>query len=325
MQPVEPEVSMGSHPIANSVSSAELVRREGWVYAMGTLYRIVAYGARPEPLESAVAEALREAERLDRMLSNYQPESELSQVNELAPCRAVRASDELFELLTASIARSIESEGAFDITVGPLMKAWGFYKGSGDRPHPAALKDALDKVGYGKVLLDPKDRTVRFARYGVELDPGGIGKGYAVDKMTKLLRERGVAAALVSAGGSTLFGMGAPPNKPGWTVTIKDPCNPSKSAATVILKDQSLSTSGNYEKFFWAEGKIWSHIVDPRTGYPAMGTLSVSIIAPQTIDSEVWAKPYYILGRGWTEKHKPGSFRVFYCEEISNMPYTWLE
>ncbi|MGH9431482.1 MAG: FAD:protein FMN transferase [Terriglobia bacterium] len=316
---------MRSRHRVDRASSADPVRREGCVYAMGTLYRVVAYGADVEPLESAVAEALTEAERLDRMLSNYRPESELSQLNQVAAHHDVRASDELFELLSVSFACSRESEGTFDITVGPLTKAWGFYKDTGHYPHPTELQQALDKVGYWQVLLDPQHRTVRFARHGVELDPGGIGKGYAVDKMALLLGKRGVDAALISAGGSTIYGLGAPPNKPGWAVSIRDPRNPSQSAATVTLKDQSLSTSGNYEKFFWAEGRIWSHIVDPRTGYPTTGTLSVSVIAPRTIDSEIWAKPYYIMGRDWTEKHKSKTFRVLYCEERSNPPCAWLE
>ena len=108
-------------------------------------------------------------------------------------------------------------------------------------------------------------------------------------------------------------------------MAIKDPRDTTKAAATVTLKDESLSTSGNYEKFFRAEGKIWSHIMDPRTGYPAMGTLSVSVMAPETIDSEVWAKPYYIQGRQWTARHKRKDFRVFFCEDKAESPCAWLQ
>lgn len=170
------------------------------------------------------------------------------------------------------------------------------------------------------MILDERNRSVRFAQAGVELDPGGIGKGLAVDKMTAILKYHGIRSALISAGGSTIYALGTPPNKSGWKVTIKDPCRPSKIAEIVELKNKSLSTSGNYEKFTWSKGNIWGHIIDPRTGNPA----KVSVIAPQGLDSEAWAKPYYILGRAWIETHKPSHFRVFYCE---NKPYprcTWL-
>lgn len=319
-------VSLDAWPGAEPprTQTPELVRAEGSADAMGTAYSVVAYGRDRGRLEAAVAEALDEARRLDQMLSNYKPDSELSEVNRFAAVRPVPVSDEFFGLLSACVEYSRESEGAFDITVGPLMKVWGFYKGSGHLPHRAEVRGALDLVGYRNIILDASQKTVRFARPGVELDPGGIGKGYAVDKMAALLRQDGVAAALISGGGSSIYAIGAPPNEPGWKVAIKNPRDPSKTVTDAILKDDSLSTSGNYEKYFWAEGKIWSHIMDPRTGFPSEGTLSVSLITPRTIDSEAWAKPYYILGRDWTVRHKPKDFRVFYCEDKPNTPCAWL-
>lgn len=147
------------------------------------------------------------------------------------------------------------------------------------------------------------------------MDPGGIGKGYAVDRMVEILRRNGVTMALVAGSGSSIYGVGAPPDEPkGWQVKIKDPWDASKTAAEVRLKDMSLSTSGSYEKFFRAEGKIYAHIMDPRTGYPAQGSVSVSVIAPRTIDSEAWAKPFFVNGRQWAVKHRPKDAQVFFCE-----------
>ena len=203
------------------------------------------------------------------------------------------------------------------------MKAWGFYRGTGELPQPEELVKALGTVGYTNIILDEQYLTIRLAKEGVELDPGGIGKGFAVDKMVEILKSHEVYSALIVAGGSTIYGLGTPPNEPGWTVTIKDPRQPSKVAETLSLKNEAVSTSGNLEKFFWADGKIWGHIIDPRTGYPANGTLSVSVIAPRSVDSEAWTKPYYIHGRRWTEKHKQDNFRVFYCEEQAPT-YAWL-
>ena len=303
----------------------EVLRIEGSVDAMGTAFSIAAYGEGRAKLESAVAQGLEEARRLDQMLSNYKPESEWSQVNRLAADQPVHVSPELFQLLAACQEYSHESEGAFDITVGPLMKVWGFYKGSGHLPHRAEVWGALSLVGYQKMLLDARNQTVRFSKRGVEMDPGGIGKGYAVDRIAQILKDDGVRSALVSGGGSSIYAIGTPPNEPGWKVDIKNPRDPSQSAATLMLKDESMSTSGNYEKFFYAEGKMYSHIMDPRTGYPSQGMLSTSVIAPKTIDSEAWTKPYYILGRQWAARHKRKDFRIFFCEARSGASCEWLQ
>ena len=303
----------------------DLIRAEGSIDAMGTAFTVAAYGDDRGRLQSAIAQALEEAGRLDHMLSNYRPESEWSEVNRLAADQPVHVSKELFDMLAACVEYSRQSEGSFDISVGPLMKVWGFYKGSGHLPHRAEVRGALADVGYQNILLDPKNQTVRFARKGVELDPGGIGKGYAVDRMADLLKEGGIRSALVSGGGSSIYAIGAPPGENGWKVDIKDPKDPSRSVATVYLKDESMSTSGNYEKFFYAEGKLYSHIMDPRTGFPSQGMLSVSLITPRTIDSEAWAKPYYILGPKWAAKHRKKDFRIFFCEDRPGATCEWLQ
>jgi thiamine biosynthesis lipoprotein len=292
---------------------------------MGTTYTVEIYGSDRVKMEAAAGAALDEAQRLDELLSNYRSESEWSAVNRLASTRPVETSPELFRLLAACLEYSRESEGAFDITVGPLMKVWGFYKDTGHLPHRAEVSAAMAKVGYRHVHLDESARTVRFDRAGVELDPGGIGKGYAVDRMVDILRQNGVTTALVAGSGSSIYGMGAPPGEPrGWRVNIKNPWSPSKTAVEVYLKDESVSTSGSYEKFFRAEGRIYAHIMDPRTGYPAQGSVSVSVVAPRTIDSEAWAKPYFVNGRQWTAQHKPKEFRVFFCEDRTDQPCAWL-
>ena len=304
----------------------ELLRLEKSADAMGSTYSIALYGYDRVKMEAAADAAFDEVRRLDELLSNYQPGSQWSEVNRDAATRPVQVSPELFQLLSACVEYSRESEGAFDITVGPLMKVWGFYKGSGHLPHKPEVASALAKVGYRHLRLDPADRTVRFDRPGVEMDPGGVGKGYAVDRMVEVLRQNGVRTALVAGSGSSIFGMGAPPDEPrGWPVKIKDPWDNRKTLAEVWLKDISMSTSGSYEKFFRAEGKIYAHIMDPRTGYPAQGSVSVSVIAPRTVDSEVWAKPYFINGRQWAVKHRPKEFRVFFCEDRMEKPCAWLQ
>jgi FAD:protein FMN transferase len=284
--------------------------------AMGSTFTVVLYGHDPTQLEKAADAAFDEVHRLDRLLSNYKPDSEWSEVNRAAGVRRVKLSAELFQLLSDCMAYSRQSDGAFDITVGPLMTVWGFYKGEGALPRPSDVTDALTRVGHRHVRLDAAARTIHFDRPGVELDPGGIGKGYAVDRMVKILTRTGVRIALVSASGSSIYGVGAPPDEPaGWRITIRAPDDPHASVAEVFLKDMSLSTSGSYEKFFWADGRTYAHIIDPRTGYPAQGTASVSVLASRTIDSEAWAKPFFINGRAWTAAHKPSHVRVFMCDD----------
>jgi len=310
---------------AQPAQPPELLRVEGNADAMGTGFSIVAYGEDRGRLESIVSEGLEEAHRLDEMLSNYKPDSEWSMVNREAADGPVQITPELFQLLAACVQYSKESEGAFDISVGPLMKVWGFYKGTGHLPHRAEVWGAMNLVGYQNIALDAVHHSVRFVKKGVEIDPGGIGKGYAVDRIAQILKDNGVQRALISGGGSSIYAIGAPPNEKGWKIDIKNPRNTSQSVETVYLKDESMSTSGNYEKFFYAEGKMYSHIMDPRTGYPSQGMLSTSVIAPRTLDSEAWTKPYYILGRQWAAQHRHKDFRVYFCEAGTGASCGWLQ
>jgi FAD:protein FMN transferase len=312
--------------LAPAVDGPGLLRVAKTADAMGSSYSVELYGRDRAQLDEAADAALDEAKRLDDLLSNYKPESEWSLVNQRAAEGPVRVSAEMFQLLSACLEYSRESEGAFDISVGPLMKVWGFYKGTGHLPHRAEVAASMTKVGYRYIHLDARAQTVKFDRRGMELDPGGIGKGYAVDRMVDILKRKGIGIALVAGSGSSIYGMGSPPSSPqGWPVDIRDPWNHEKTVTTVYLKDMSMSTSGSYEKFFRAEGKVYAHIMDPRTGYPAQGSAAVSVVAPRTIDSEAWAKPYFINGRRWTVQRKPKDFRVYFCEDRRDQACAWLQ
>lgn len=304
----------------------ELLRLEESAGAMGITYTVILYGYSMVRMQVAVDAAFQEVRRVDRMLSKYRPDGELGEVNRHAAERPIKVTPELFALLSECERYSRESEGTFDITIGPLMKVWGFFRGTGRLADKQQVAQALEKVGHRNVVLDAANGTVRFVRPGVELDLGGIGKGYAVDRMAALLKEKGITSALVNAGGSSIYGLGAPPSEDrGWEINIRDPKSQSKVVADVYLKDESISTSGSSEKFFLAENRVYSHIMDPRTGYPAEGVLEVSVIAPRTLDSEAWTKPYFILGRQWAAQHKPKDFRVFLCEDQTEQPCAWLQ
>ena len=289
-------------------------RYEASASIMGSGYTIAVYGEHRGRLASAVRGAFDEARRIDAFLSNYKADSELSRINREAAGGPVKVSAEMMQLLARCLEYSRQSEGAFDITVGPLMRIWSFFKGSGERPSSFAISRARQLVGYRLLRLSMEARTVEFQRSGVELDPGGIGKGYAVDRMAGVLRRAAVTRAFISAAGSSLYAIGAPPDEPrGWYVRIRDPGTAKRTAAELYLKNESLSTSGSYEKFFEIDGKTYSHIMDPRTGRAVEGVASASVLSKLTLASEAWTKAFFVNGRKWSEAHKPAEFRVFLC------------
>jgi len=306
--------------------SVEAQRFERSTDAMGATFSVVLYGDDQVSMNHAIAAAFAEAHRLDELLSNYKPTSEWSRVNREGAVHPVAVSPELFQLLSDCLDYSRASEGTFDITVGPLMRAWGFFGGTHHVPSPDELRDAMEIVGYKHILLNARERTVQFDRPGVEIDPGGVGKGYAVDRMVEILRAHGLRNALVAASGSSIYGMGNPPDEVrGWPIDIADPWDHRNNAAQVFLKDMSLSTSGTYEKSFRVNGHRYSHIMDPRRGAPVEGAVQVTVLAPRAIDSEVWAKPYFILGSVWAAAHKPSSWRILFCVNTPGSACSWVE
>jgi len=297
-------------------------RYEDGRVSMACTYSIVAYSNR-EGVEQILSQALDEVDRIDRLMSNYKAESPLSQINREASERPVRVTPELFDFIAECIKYSRDSEGAFDITVGPLMKAWGFFRDEGRMPSPTELAKARAGVGYQHVKLDDKAKTVRFERAGVELDLGGIAKGYAVDRAVKILKEHGIENALVSAGGSTIYGLGAPPNSAGWEIKLEDPLDHKKIAETIILKNQALSVSGSSEKFFELDGVRYSHIMDPRTGLPVQGILSVAVLTDSGTAGDALDNVFYVSGVEKSRKlleHYPVTEVMFFLPDTGK---TW--
>jgi FAD:protein FMN transferase len=271
--------------------------------SMACLYTIDAYADDSETLPHILDEALDEVDRIDRLMSHYKTDSPLSRINREAATSPVPVEPELFDFIAESIRYSRESDGAFDITVGPLMKVWGFFRGDGRLASGHDVEDVRSLVGSQHLILDAEHRTIRFDRPGVELDLGGIAKGYAVDRAVSLLRARHVAAALVSAGGSTIYGLGVPPNHDGWMVAIQDPTDSRKSAREVELKDRALSVAGSSEKFFEVHGVRYSHIMDPRTGHPVQGVLSVAVMTTTGTQGDALDDAFFVLGPARTREY----------------------
>ena len=264
--------------------------------AMGTSFEIYLYAPDRERASELFEEAFEEIERVEAALSNYRPSSELSRINGGAADAPVITDPEVFALLARALDYSRRTDGAFDITVGRLMKAWGFFRGAGHYPSDDELARARAQAGWQGVRLDDRARSVYFLKRGIELDLGGIGKGYALDRVSALLREAGVKAALISSGSSSIYAIGAPPGKAGWLVRVPDPLDRTLTLSTISLKDQSLSTSGSYEKFFRLNGRTYCHIMDPRTGRPVEGMLQTTVIAPDATDSDALSTAVFVMG-----------------------------
>jgi len=269
---------------------------------MWTKFEIIAYGPDRTRLAEAAEAAFEEIDRLDRQMSNYSETSELTYINRNAAREDVIVEKGLFDLLKLSLDYNRETGGAFDITVGPLMRAWGFFNDNGRVPDAKQLASAVARVGSKHVNLNERARTIRFDREGVELDLGGIAKGYAVDKAAAILRESGVTSALISSGSSSICAIGAPPKQAAWRIEVSDPTDRSQHLTTIDLKDESISSSGCHEKTFKVGGKTYCHIMDPRTGHPIEGMLGATIITPLGVEAEALSKATMLNGIEWTKQ-----------------------
>jgi len=276
--------------------TASVVCHEESREVMGCTGTVRACGTDAAELPTIVGAALDEFDRIDRLMSHYRRDSPLSRLNREAANGPVAVEAELLDFLAECLRWSRDSQGAFDVTVGPLMKAWGFFRDEGRVPTRDELEQALAVVGHRHVELDPAAGTVRFDRPGVELDLGGIGKGYAVDRVVSRLRRRGIASALVNLGGSSVYGLGAPPGGRAWEIGVQDPTDPEKTALTVPLRDRALSVSGGYQRFFEKDGVTYAHVMDPRTGQPVQGLLSVAVLTATATDGDALDNVLFVQG-----------------------------
>ncbi|MGC2449965.1 MAG: FAD:protein FMN transferase [Candidatus Sulfotelmatobacter sp.] len=244
-------------------------------YVMGTVFEIAAYDARSEHAAASIDKAFQEVVRIDDLLSNYKPESALSHLNRSAHFHAETVSPDLYRFVEQALQFSKLSGGKFDLTVAPLVNLWKAALSGGAMPSSAQQDQARACVGYEKIELTPPDQ-ITFHSSCLQLDPGAIGKGYAVDRAAEVLRSQGVRDAFINAGGSTMLAMGTPPGQTAWRIQLRDPSN--KIAPYVLLKDQSISTSEQTPRSLLGPDSA-GHIIDPDTGRPLETQFAVSVIA----------------------------------------------
>lgn len=239
--------------------------------------------------------AIDEVKRIENLISDWIPTTQISEVNRNAGIQAVRVDLEVFDLVERALRISKLTEGAFDISYASMDKIWKFDGSMKEMPTEDEIKKSVEKVGYQNVILNPKDTTIFLKNKGMKLGLGGIGQGYIADKIKELLQSKGCVSGLVNVSGD-ISTWGKQINGKPWTIGIINPMNKNKVFATFPLEDTAVETSGSYEKYVVFNGKRYSHIIDPRTGYPASGIVSISVFAKQTEMADALATGIFVMG-----------------------------
>lgn len=262
---------------------------------MDTFCEISCYGNDKGKAMAAIGAAFKEMERIERVFSKFNEDSEVSKINKLAGMEKVKVSREVFDLTERSIYYSRISDGAFDITVAPLMEIWGFVRKHNSVPDKEVVENVLKYVGYKNVELDSKELSIRFLNKGVKLDFGGIAKGYAVDMAKDVLVSNGIKNCLVNLGGN-IFALGNAHGKKNWKIGVQDPRKRGKLLYSFELNDRAISTSGNYERFFEIGDKRYSHIINPLTGEPCQGIISVTVALDSAEGADALSTAIFVMG-----------------------------
>ncbi len=264
-------------------------------------------GQYPHGAEAALA-ALDLVDRLEEQLSSFRDSSEITRINHRADDEPVAVEPRLFALLELAVQLWRETDGAYDVAAGALSRAWGFTRRAGALPSGETLAAALESVGSQHLQLDPAAHTVRLLKPGLEINLGSIGKGYALDRCGELLAQRGIGDFLLHGGNSSVLARGARGGDmpdDGWTVGIRDPLRPARRLGQLRMRDRAVATSGSGTQFFEFQGRRYGHILDPRSGWPAEGTASVSVLAPTAAEADALATAFYVLG----PQRRPNSAR----------------
>jgi thiamine biosynthesis lipoprotein len=262
---------------------------------MGTYVNVTLVTADSAAMAPLAARTLAVFRRVDSLMSNWTTTSEVARLNRDAGSGPVTVEPEVARVLAVSLDLWRDSDHAFDITVEPLVRAWGFLGGHPHVPADSEAAAAWRRVGAQHVHFDPDTRQLRFDDPGTRVDLGGIAKGYAVDAAAETLAAHGVRDALVDLTGN-MFAMGRPAGAPAWRIGIRDPRDRVPYFARLTLSGEGISTSGKYEQYVAADGRTFGHIMDPRTGRPAEGLIAVTLVSKSAFTCDAWDTPLFVLG-----------------------------
>ena len=284
--------------------------------AMACEFAVIQRANQQGPEAEWAMEALDLVEEIEDQLTVYRETSEVSQLNRRASSQPVLVSRDLLQLIQLSLQISAETDGAFDITAGPLSKLWGFHHRNGQLPAADAIAPVLDRVGRQWLDVNDLDETIAFAKPGMEINFGAIGKGYALDQAGDVLLEHGVENFILHGGMSSMLARGtradlpdiddttdqpSPPKDtlpgPGWRIAIRNPVVTQQRLIEVTLHNQALATSGSANQFFYFQGKRFSHVIDPRIGWPVEGTWSTTVVAANAALADALATALFVMGK----------------------------
>jgi thiamine biosynthesis lipoprotein len=263
-------------------------------YLMGTSVEVEASGGDLSGRRAAIDEAFAAIAEVDRLMSNYRDDSELSHVNRAAGRDAVPVSDPMLSVLQAAVQVSTRSGGAFDVTISPAIALWGFYTKKPHLPDAAEIAALHPLVDFHNLEIDAERHTVRFTRAGTMIDLGGIAKGFAVEVAADVLRRNNLTG-FIDAGGNQYL-LGTPPGKARWTVGVKDPDAQGRLLGVIDTAETSVSTSAEYATFVTINGRAYGHILDPRTLYPSTGALSATVLSRDGTLADAVSTAAFILG-----------------------------
>ena len=239
--------------------------------------------------------AVNEISRIEKLISSWDPNSQTSEINRNAGVKPVKVDQELFDLIQRAIGISKLSDGAFDISNASMDKIWKFDGSMTEMPTEEAIENSVSKVGFQNIILNRDSTTVFLKLEGMKIGFGAIGKGYAADKAKWLLIQKGVVSGIINASGD-MNTWGYQPDGKEWKVAITNPLNKNKAFALMPVTNSAVVTSGNYEKYVTFNGKQFSHIIDPRTGYPTTGIISVTVFAPKAELADALATSIFVMG-----------------------------
>ncbi|MDR3566249.1 MAG: FAD:protein FMN transferase [Negativicutes bacterium] len=262
-------------------------------FLMDTIIEITAYGPNAEP---AVKAAFAEFKRLHELTNNFDPNSQVSRVNQLAGREKVKVDPDVLTMIKRSNELSDQLDGVFDVTIGPLVELWGIGRKGEFVPSQAEIDRLLPLVNYHLMELDPAAGTIYLSKAGMLIDLGGIAKGYATDKAVDILKAKGITSALVNAGGDVRV-IGKRPDGNPWRIGVQHPRQPAGVIAKMAMTDwDTLETSGDYQRYITSNGVQYSHILDPRTGRQPKGLASVTMVINSSTDGDILSTALFVLG-----------------------------
>ncbi|RKS94106.1 thiamine biosynthesis lipoprotein [Flavobacterium limicola] len=265
------------------------------LFMLGSPFEVTAVAKDTIKANEYIDLAVAEVKRIENLISDWIPTTQISEINRNAGLKPVKVDTEVFELVERAIKISQITNGAFDISYASMDKIWKFDGSMKAMPTEEAIKKSVAKIGYKNIILNPKEHTIFLKLEGMKLGLGGIGQGYIADKVKHLLFSKGCISGIINVSGDINAWGKQPDGKP-WTVGIVNPLNKNKIFATFPIVDSAVETSGSYEKYVNFNGIRYSHIIDPRTGYPASGIVSVSVFAKQTEIADAMATGIFVLG-----------------------------